>query len=173
MSMRETLEKAKQVAPISDRNGVKVVSYEDATILAQEQLIEEKYGNKVDLGIRQVNADGTIAKSKVTVLAINEDKRLANLYRVVGKQGGGKKMQVVTDYRAVMEHDSGEVYIARIPAYELERIDGKLKMVHLTTVSDEEFVSKFTSTLSNKAMYEVLTAIADNKEDIGTDEMPI
>lgn len=173
MSMKETLDRAEKIKPIAERNGSKIVSYEDSTILVQAQAMEEEFGAKVDLGDREINPDGTVGRSRSNILAINEDRRLANLYRVAGKQGGGKKLQVVIDYRAVSEHDSGQIYIARIPVYEFERIDKELKMVGITTVSDEDFVSKFTARLSNKAMYEILSAIADNDKETGVDEMPI
>lgn len=173
MSMKETLDKASTVKPIANRNGSKIVSYEDATVLVQAQMMEEQYGATVDLGDREINPDGTVGRSRSNILAINEDRRLANLYRVAGKQGGGKKLQVVIDYRAVTEHDTGQVYIARIPVYEFERVDKELKMVGMTTVSDEDFISKFTARLSNKAMYEVLAAINENTEEVGVDEMPI
>lgn len=173
MSMKETLDRAERIKTIAERDGVKIVSYEDSTLLAQKQAMEEQFGANVDLGDREINPDGTVGRSRVSFLAVNEDRRLSNLYRVVGKQGGGKKLQVVTDYRAVTEHDSGQVYIARIPAYEFERVDGELKMVATITVSDEDFISKFTARLSNEAMYEVLAAISVNTEETGVDEMPI
>lgn len=172
--MEEVLRQANEVKPLSEVDGTKVVSYEDASILQQQAMIKDKLGEDVDLGDVEVNPDGTIARSRASVIAINEDKRLANRYRVIGKKGGGKLLQVVTDYRAVKEHGTGKVYLARIPAYEFERDEnGKLVMLRQTTVEAGDFISKFAESLNNEAMYEVLKAITDNEENATKSEMPI
>lgn len=175
-SVTSMLKQAEQVKPISvTKDGAKVVSYEDAVLLAQAEYVEG-----VDLGDRELNPDGTIAKSRVRVIAVNPEKRTANRYRVKGKQGGGKVMQVVVDSRAIDEQKTGRVYLAQIPCYELEREktedgDGELTLRQMTYVTREEFVSSFTGSLSVDAMYEVNTAIAKGttEQEIGVDEMPI
>lgn len=171
--MEQVLSRAKEIKPIGQKDGAKVVNYEDASILAQEQMIKDKMGENVDLGDVEVNPDGTIARTRATAYAMNEDKRLANRYRVVGKKGGGKLLQVVTDERAVKEHGTGKVYLARIPAYEFERIDGKLVLTKQMTVEADDFISKFGEELNHEAMYEVLKAISSNEEDASRSEMPI
>lgn len=171
--MEQVLTQAKEIKSIGNRDGVRVVSYEDASILAQEQMIKDKMDEEVDLGDVEVNPDGTLARTRATAYAMNEDKRLANRYRVVGKKGGGKLLQVVTDERAVKEHGTGKVYLARIPAYEFERIDGKLTLARLTSVEATDFISKFGEELNREAMYEVLEAISSNEEDASRSEMPI
>ena len=179
-TITEMLKQAEQVKPISTtKDGVKIVSYEDAAILAQKDFVEG-----VDLGDREMNPDGTIAKSRVTVLAVNPERRTANRYRVKGKQGGGKVMQVVIDGRAIDEQKTGRVYLAQLPCYELERVKGEgddkgeIVLRKMTYVTREEFVSSFTGSLSVEAMYEVNAAIAkgidgDATKEVGIDEMPI
>lgn len=172
--MEQILEQAKKIQPIAEVNGAKIVDYTDASVLSAKELINDKLGENVNLGDVEVNPDGTIARVAVPVIAMNEDKRLMNRYRVVGKKGGGKLLQVVTDYRAVKEHSTGKVYLARIPVYELERNDsGKLLLIRMTTVSADDFIGKFDEQLNNEAMYEVLEAISVNTEDATKSEMPI
>lgn len=172
--MEEILQEAKLVKPIAETNGSKIVDYEDAATLNAEEIIKQKLGENVNLGDVEVNQDGSLAKVYVPVIAMNEDRRLMNRYRLIGKKGGGGKLlQVVTDYRAVKEHGSGKVYLARIPAYELERVDGKLVLVRQITVSADDFISKFEEQLNNEAMHEVLQAVAVKTEDVTRNEMPI
>lgn len=172
--MEEILKQAEEVKPISTVEGTPVVSYEDGAILSQKQMINDKLGEEVDLGDVEVNPDGTIARSRASVIVLNEDKRLMNRYRLMGKKGGGKLLQVVTDYRAVKEHGTGKVYLARIPAYEFERDEsGKLVMTRQLTVEAGDFISKFSEELNNTAMHEVLKAISDNEENASRSEMPI
>lgn len=160
--------------PITEKNGAKVVSYEDAPKLQNEEIAAVRTGEVVDLGDRELNPDGTVARSRATVLAVNPDRRLMNRYRVVTKKGSGKLMQVVTDYRAVREQESGHCYLAQLPAYELERDEeGKLKLAGQTTITREDFIAKFTKSLSNEAMYEVNKAIAAREDELEKDELPI
>lgn len=172
MSMKEMLDKANSVKPITEKDGAKVVSYEDAVLLAQAEVVEG-----YDFGDRELNPDGSIAKSRVTVLAVNPEKRTANRYRVVEKASDGdepkKLLQVVNDYRAVEEQKTGRVYRAQLLCHELERVKGKLKVVRTFSLPREEFISEFTGTLSVEAMYEVNEAIARNENNQGIDEMPI
>lgn len=172
--MEQILKQAEEVKPISTVDGTPVVSYEDGAILSSKQMINEKLGEEVDLGDVEVNPDGTIARSRAAVIVLNENKRLMNRYRTIGKKGGGKLLQVVTDYRAVKEHGTGKVYVARVPAYEFEREEsGKLVMTRQLTVEASDFISKFDEELNNEAMYEVLKAISDNEENATRSEMPI
>lgn len=170
--MREILDRAEEVKPIAEHNGVKVVSPEDAIALKEEQMLALQTGEEVDLGDYEINPDGTIASTRISVVAINEDRRLMNKFRVKG--GANKLLQVVTDYRAVKEHDSGKVYLANVPVYEFDRNEkGELELVSQTTVTDETFLSKFQDSLTNEAMKEVLGAITTKKEDVSKKEMPI
>lgn len=173
--MEQVLSQASQIKGIGTKNGVPVVSYEDASVLSQKQMIQDTLGEVTDLGDADVNPDGTLGSTRATAYAMNEEKRLANRYRVMGKKGGGGKLlQVVTDERAVKEHDTGKVYMARIPAYEFERgEDGKLTMTRLVTVEASDFISKFDEELNKEAMYEVLSAISSNEDDASKSEMPI
>lgn len=169
-SMRETLNRANEVTPISEKEGIKVVSYEDASILQQEQMLKDKMGEDIDLGDVEINPDGTIAKTRLKVLAMNEDRRLDNRFRTIGKKGGGKLLQVVTDYRIVAE----KMKFSRVPMYEFERgEDGKLQLIRETTVSYEEYLEKFTDRLNNEAMHEILRTMARNDKDVSRNEMPI
>lgn len=174
--MREILDRAEQVEPIAEHDGVKVVSPEDAVALKEEQMLAMQNGEEVDLGDFEINPDGTIASTRTSILAINEDRRLMNKFRVKGRNKN--LLQVVTDYRAVKDHGTGKVYLANVPVYEFEREDkdgkkGKLVLTAQTTVPDKIFLSEFQDSLDNEAMKEVLAAITTNKEDVSKREMPI
>lgn len=175
--MREILERADKVKPIAEHDGVKVVSPEDAIALQEEQMLAIQSKEDVDLGDYELNPDGTIARTRGTILAINEERRLMNKFRVKGK--GRKLLQVVTDYRAVKEHSRGTVYLANVPVYEFVREEtedgekGDLVLVSQTTVPDKVFLTEFQDSLDNASMYEVLEAVTRNQEDVSKKEMPI
>lgn len=170
--MEQVLAEAKEVKPIAEKDGARIVSYEDAKTLQEEAMLKAKLGEDIDLGDVEVNPDGTIANTRTTIKAINEDRRLMNRYRVK-KEAGKEVLQVVTDYLAVKQHDSGTIYVASVPVYELIRQDEELVLRGQTTVSDTDFVTKFKDILNRDAMYQVLEAISKNEEDVTTNEMPI
>lgn len=163
MSMKEILQAAENVEPIAQKNGVKVVSFEDSSVMAQADLT-----NGVDLGNRIVNADGTIARSRAPYAAVNLENFYANRYRKVGKV-----LRVVVDYRAIKEQASGRVYLKQIPCYEIARNDsGELEMRKVCTITDTEFISDYTHKLNREAMAQILPLITGGI-DVTADDISI
>lgn len=170
MGMRETFENFEKVKPIAEKNGTKIVSYEDAKALNDMEM----YERTPDTGDRTFNPDGSLARTRVLTSAINPENRFNNRYRIKGKIGD-RKMQVVVDYRALKEQSSGQVYLKNIPCYEIARDeDGNLKLEKVFTVSDTEFISDFTDKLSVEVMKQVAPLIEEHGADISTtNAMPI
>lgn len=170
MGMRETFENFEKVKPIAEKNGTKIVSYEDAKTLSDMEM----YERTPDTGDRTFNPDGSLARTRVLTAAINPDKRFNNRYRIKGKIGD-RKMQVVVDYRALKEQSSGQIYLKNIPCYEIGRDEnGNLKLEKVITVSDTEFISDFTDKLSVDVMAQVAPLIEEHGADISTtNAMPI
>ena len=163
MSMRDILQAAEKVEPIAHRNGVKVVSFDDSTVMAQADLT-----NGVDLGNRIVNPDGTIARSRAPYAAVNLENFYANRYRKVGKV-----LRVVVDYRAIKEQASGRVYLKQIPCFEIARNDnGELEMRKVCTITDTEFISDYTHKLNREAMAQILPLITGGI-DVTADDISI
>lgn len=165
--MKEILDAAENVTPIAEKNGMKIVSFEDASVLANA----EGYDPTPDTGTRTYNADGTLARIRKRTSAINEDSYFENRYKTNSK----KELMVVTDFRAIREQHLGRVYSKVIPCYVFTRDKetGKLTLDRTTTISDTEFISGYTKKLSVDAMKEVLPLI-DNAPTVASgDEMPI
>lgn len=165
--MTDILYAAENIKPIAEKNGEKIVSFEDAAVLANA----EGFDPTPDTGTRTYNADGTLARTRQRNPAINEDSYFENRYKTNSK----KELMVVTDFRAIREQHLGRVYSKVIPCYVFTRDKdtGKLRLDKTTTISDTEFISGYTKKLSIGAMKEVLPLI-DNAPTVASgDEMPI
>lgn len=153
-SMREIIDK-NDVTPMTNVNGTPVVTFEQQRDMAQEAIRD-----KVDLGIRKLNPDGSIAKSLVTTAAINEDRFYDNRFKLV-TDGEEKYMYLVTaqttdGYRVISEQTTGRVAFKQIPAYVFKRSGSTLKYVRTEMVSDTDFIASFTGKLNQEAMAIVL-----------------
>ena len=165
--MTDILYAAENVEPLAEKNGEKIVSFEDAAVLANA----EGFDPTPDTGTRTYNADGTLARTRQRTSAINVDSYFENRYKTNSK----KELMVVTDFRAIREQHLGRVYSKVIPCYVFTRDKdtGKLSLDKTTTISDTEFISGYTKKLSIGAMKEVLPLIDDAPTVASGDEMPI
>lgn len=157
----ETLKMAEAVQPLMEKNGIKVVNAEDARVLAEAEMIE---GNP-DTGVRTMNPNGTLARSRVTFAAVNEDSLYDNRFRKI-KDGKEEKIQVVVDHRAIKDQSTGKIYTARVTAYQIKREDGRLKLERVLTVSDVEFIGEFVEKAGKKDMVEILPLLEEQNIDI-------
>ncbi len=166
MKKTEILKKADEVKVYAEKGGVKVASFEDAAILQAAESIEGVEDN----GFRKLNPDGSLAKSRATIQAINLESAYANRYRVKNK----KELQVVVDERAIKDQQMGRTpYAAKIPAHCIVREEGKLVYTRTIMVSDTEFMTDFTNKLGTKEMVEIAPLIKGAGTDISESEMPI
>lgn len=168
MAIREILEKADKIIPIAVIDGVKIVSFEDY----MDAAIASKINGTKDVGVRTLNADGTVAASYHEYAAVNVDSFFANRYYLSGK----KVLKVVTDYRAIKEQPTGRVYTSRVIAYNVERVDGVLTCTGADYISDVTFVKDYTHQLDAAGAAEVMKAINNFKNNVagaGTDKLMI
>ena len=173
MAIQEIIDAAKSVKPYAEKDGRKIVSFEDSVALANMEGVEPT----PTTGQRTYNADGSLARTNKQTAAINPHNYFANRFRATQK-----KMRVVVDWRAIQEQSTGEIYIRNIPAYVFERVKtedtpsgekGELTLTGIEMVSDTEFISSFTDTLSVEAMMQIAPLIANFGSDITASEMPI
>lgn len=152
-------------------NGARVFTFADAAVVNSLNAAS----NVPDIGTQTRNEDGTIASTGKMVHAINPDYFFAN--RV--KKGRGK-LYVVSGhtpegFRCIQEQAKGKVPFKLISVYVLSRDDnGELRVEAMTSVSDDDFVKDYTSSLDNAVMAEILPLIT--KFDGGVnklDSMPI
>lgn len=166
--LRELYEKYDAVRPFAEKDGEKYVSFEDAAVLNSVNAEEPK------TGMQTRNPDGSIARTGKTVHAINPEYFFANRFKLKGK-----KLHVVSGhepngFRCIQEQASGHVFLKTIPVYIIARdSDGKLVLEKVTTVSDSEFISDFTSKLDYESMAQILPLITENGNTITADSMPI
>lgn len=173
MAIQEILDAANAVKPFAEKDGRKIVSFEDSVALSNKEGIEPTPST----GQRTYNPDGSLARTNKSTAAINPHNYFANRFKATQK-----KMKVVTDWRAIQEQTTGEIYIRNIPAYIIERVKkedtpsgekGELVCTGVEMVSDTEFISGFTDTLSVEAMMQIAPLIANFGSDITASEMPI
>lgn len=150
MNLKEAIEKTENINPVATVNGVPVVSFEEQRDLA----VVDKMTNP-GMGDLDFNPDGTVARTPVRAMAVNLDNYYINRYKQVKNT-----IQVVTDYRAIKEMDSGSVYLKQIPAYVIARDgEGALYCKEVVNISDTDFLAGFTHMLNREAMAQVLPLI--------------
>lgn len=166
----ELFAKADKVKPMAEKDGHVYVTFDEAATLNNINML-----NKAKTGMQVRNHDGTLASTGKTVHAINPDYFFLNRYKKKNKT----TLLVVsgheeTGYRCIKEQDKGKIHIKTIPCYVFVRTDeGDLKLDKVATVSDSEFISDFTNTLTHQAFAELLPMITSYGNDITADEMPI
>lgn len=160
--LRTLIEKTKDVAPIAENNGVKIVSFEEQRDMAQLDIME-----KPDLGLLRMNEDGTVAATPTRFAAVNTEMYYLNRYKKVKNS-----IYVVTDYRAIREQGTGRVYAKMIPAYVVTRGDQGLYLEKVVNVSDSEFIADFTHTLNKESMKTVMPLLVSGV-GVTQDDMPI
>ncbi len=85
MNITQIIEDAKDVRPIVSKGGTQVFSFDDYTKAVQKELVDKT----PDTGLRAVNPDGSIARSRVVVSGINENVVYGNLGYVKKTAGVG------------------------------------------------------------------------------------
>ena len=166
--LKELYDKIDNVRPLAEKDGERVVTFEDAALINSYEADEPKIGTQTR------NADGSLARTGKTVHAINPNYFFLNRYKVKGKKLHLVSGHTPTGYRCIREQASGRIFVKSVPVYIISRsTDGKLEVEKATTVSDTEFISEFTNTLNNASMAEVLPLIAKYGNDVTADAMPI
>lgn len=163
MGIGEILDAAKEVKPIGEINGVKITTFHDQNTLAQADLIE----GEVASGIAQMNPDGSVARSTYRYAAVNVDALFENRYREIS-EGRKKKIEIVTDYRACKEQNSGKIYRKTIVSFVISRDEetNKLVLERTQLVQDDVFVKEFIKKLDIDAMGQILPLIQVKVSDI-------
>lgn len=164
-SVTEIIESAKKVKPIAEKDGRKIVTFEDAAILANKEGIDPT----PKTGQRTYNPDGTLARTRKSTAAINPHNYFLNRMKPMSK-----KFKVVVDYRAIVEQSTGSIYIKNIPAYVFAKdSNGELYIEKIENISDTEFISDYTNMLSEDAMKKIAPLIANFGSDVTASDIPI
>lgn len=162
----EILKKAEQVTPIGERDGRKLMSFDDQMSLATKENMESTMNTAMgkqsgDLGGIKWNPDGTLARTKGNTAAVNLDKYYMNRFKKVKN-----KYYVVVDKRAIKGQERNAVPYPHIPAYLIGEEEGKVVCEKMVTISDKDFLADFTHTLDHASMKMVLDAI----EQVGVEK---
>lgn len=164
-NIREILDRAEDVKPIAEKDGKKIVTFEDAAALSDLEGVDPT----PDMGIRSYNPDGSLAGIRTKAVAVNPKNYFLNRYKK-----SGKMMKLVIDWRAITEQGSGTIYLKNIPCYVFRRTEeGELYIEKVESVSDTDFVSDFTNTLDEDAMKQIAPLIANFGSEITPSSLPI
>ena len=167
-SISQILADAKTVKPIAiTEDGKLCVSFEDYVNLTVCDEVENN-----DLGMVEMNPDGSPACTPHKYLAVSLEQLFLNRYKVA-QEGTEKKLYVVTDWLCIQRQASGMTPFERIPCYVLARKNKQLVYEKTITVSDDEFISDFTGSLDREAMTQILPLLAKKDSGITKDKMPI
>ena len=153
---------------ISNVNGTPLVSFED-----QRNMGVTAVRDKVDVGLRKTNPDGSIARSKYHSAAINTDWFYDNRFRV--KDG---RLQIVTaqtsdGWRAIQGAKTGRIGMKQVMVYEFAREGKAIKYVTAVMVSEDEFIADFTNKLDQESMKEILPLIPSGGPSVPEGKLPI
>lgn len=169
--LKDAILNAGKVKPIAEKNGTKICSPADASALMQEELIDPT----PDIGVRKVNPDGSIARSRTIVSQISPGRIYDNRFRRQGTKGiGYDEIWVVPaidpkGYRAVVL----ELEDKTIPVYRItkDKDTGEFILVGKTTVDYQKFHSDFTSKLDEESMKKIMPLLALENDDVSSDSI--
>lgn len=160
MSILESIMQEADVKPISNVNGRSVYTFADAVKVNNKERAEEILEGKVDFGNRVTREGGLCyARTQCHAVAINPDNYFLNRYRKIKKDEKTTIYEVVTDYRAIKEQSTGRVYTNNIVVEIVENSKTGLKYMGKKTISDQEFINSFKSSLSHEALAKIANVI--------------
>lgn len=168
MAMAEILNDASKVKPIFRTGGRDVYAAEDAQKLNKAELMEERATGRVELGARDVNPDGTYSSCRANNVAIDPATFFDNRFRKVGQT-----YEVVTDYRAVKEQETGRIYTDNIVVHVIHKEDKKLAVKETKTISASEFIKSFKQKLDVGSMASIYAILQDTGSDMPTSKLEL
>lgn len=157
----EILQKAEEVHPIGERDGRKIMTFEDQMALATKENMESLTNKAMgrdggDLGGIKWNADGSLARTKGNTAAVNLDRYYDNRFKKVKN-----KYYVVTDKLAIDGLRNNKVPYPQVNGFLIGEQDGKVVCEKKVTISDKDFVADYTHRLDQASMNLVLNAISE------------
>lgn len=169
-SMMHILSEANEVEPLMTVNGTDVHTFQDAQKLNKADLVERKAeGKPVELGERKISSDGiTYSRSNVRHAAVDPSVFFDNRYRKIveevpekaddpdGKKKEIIRYEVVTDYRAIKEQGTGQVYTNNVIVLVIAKKGKDLVVEETKTIGADEFVNGFKGKLDAKSMIKIL-----------------
>lgn len=167
----DALDKAKQVKPIAEKNGTKIVATQDAKAAMAGELLDPSD----DLGVRTLNEDGSIARSRTVISQISTFRIYDNRFKRQGTKGVGyDELWVVPaidpkGYRAVIQNLEDR----NIPVYRItkDKDTQEFILAGKTTVDYQKFHSEFTHKLSEDSMKKIIPLFALENDDVTNDDI--
>lgn len=160
--IKEILERAENVEPVAEINGQKVVTFEDYRSLATVANMNDE-----DLGGMAFNPDGSLARTKGNMVAVNLDDFYLNRFKKVKN-----KYYVVIDKMTIREVErTGQAPYQHITGYLIGEKDGQVVCEKPVTISDKDFIADFTHKLDHASMAIVMDAISKVGVDAGTEKL--
>lgn len=181
--LKSTLEEA-DVEPIMIVDGRKIYSLEDGRkINTVNKTMEKLNGKSVSLEERPVTGGGTgYGRSNKKVVQVNEHLFFMNRFRKVTnkvatkvKDKNGKTNTInknvttyefCTDYRAIKEQRTGDIYTTHVPVYVIGKQDDELVLLEQKTVKADEFVNEFTEEAAPSVMLDIAKTISTMKDEV-------
>ncbi len=142
-------EKPKSFATL---NGKDVYNFYEANLVNQQEIAEEKLtGRDFNLGGRDFRPSGLgVRHIRCNTVAMNPYSWFSNRVRkieILDEEGKVKEtlFEVVTDYRAIKEQNSGSIYCSHLPCWVIgKHTNGGVTVKEVKTISDEDFIKGFT-----------------------------
>lgn len=170
VNLKSILEEADTAKVIEEVNGVPLMTAADALKMSNADKVERQaMGKRPEVGNREMAPDGIgYARSRVKRAIVNPETHYDNRYRavdvVVGADDKGNDKtktvyEVVTDYRAVQEQASGQVYTNNIVVYTVEKSGKGVKVTGVNTINPNEFINEFKGKLDVDSMIAINKAI--------------
>lgn len=181
--LKSTLEEA-DVEPIMIVDGRKIYTLDDGRkINTVNKTIEKLNGKSVSLEERPVTGGGTgYARSNKKVVQVNEQLFFMNRFRKVSRKTATKvkdkngktntisknavAYEFCTDYRAIKEQRTGDIYTTHVLVYVIGKNDDKLVLLEQKTVKADEFINEFTEEAAPSVMLDIAKTISSMKNEV-------
>lgn len=170
------LEEAKDLKPISEENGTKVFGADDYAKAVMKELADPS----PDIGTREINPDGSIARSRTVVAVVNENALYGNLgcVKKLGAAGGTEVWLAPQAVQEDYEFVSNPQYIPhKVKVFVFRQSikkedEGRVFLHRIMMVDGAEARSQLVNSYNEDFMKTCLELISENGQEITKEESP-
>lgn len=175
-NLSQILDEAKEAKPISEENGTRVYGFDDYLKAVKGELTDPT----PDIGTRKINPDGTIARSRSVVAAVNENILYGNLgvAKNIGRVGGGElwiaPQAVTEDYEFVAnpQYIPHKVKVFIFKQRQSKEANGEIYLDKVMMIDGAEARSQLVHSYNEELMKTCLALISEHGQVITKEESP-
>lgn len=172
--LSDILDEAKSATPVAEKNGTKVYGFDDYLKAVKAELTDPT----PDIGTRKVNPDGSIARSRSVVSAVNENTLYGNLGMTKKVQGQGSDELWIVPQEIEYEFVANPQYIPhKVKVFVFKQevkkdSDHKIYLDRIMMIDGADARSKLVHSYNEDLMKTLLALISEHGQEVSKEESP-